>query len=102
MISDDACRTLKKTRLKLQDHEDLLGNVVFAPDAKARRGQEAEAGIVFGMPKNDNRTETELLALFESGADERSAYTFALMLRCDGHWCQAHNLESRMPRERNR
>src|SRR5690349_18503036 len=91
VVLNRAGRTLQKTGLKLRNHEHVFGHVVFAAYAEARRRRKPETRVVGRMAQDHDSPEAELPALVEAGAHKCGPDAFALMLRGNGHRCEADN-----------
>ena len=92
MVPNLAGRTAQKTCLKLHNHEHFFRHFVFTAYAKARTRRKPETRVVGRMAQDNDGTKAELLALFKTGAYKCRTDALALMLWCNGHRREPHDL----------
>jgi hypothetical protein len=85
-VSDSAFQAIANSSIELDDHEHVLRHVEIAQcQASRMRGLESKPRVVLRMADDDNGRIPMLTARFESGANQPTADSRALILRPNRH-----------------
>ncbi len=101
MESNCSGATAQAAGLELEQHEGLRRRVVFTTNPEVRRRPEPEARIETRVAEDHDRTNAELTAALQAGANKRGTDALALMHWCDRHRRKAHEAQLRVPIQRH-